>query len=157
MTSTTTQLALTQQAHNALRAHARASRRREHGGILVGYRTQDGLHIEDALLVHDHTAARTHYLRRGRVAKRVLEDYLDLHSDPVIGYVGEWHTHPVPAPPSTLDHAAMRLMSSKSKRPVALVVVALEHNQRDIHVYAMLSAPGRFLGRYDALVSVALP
>ncbi|MGF0308941.1 Mov34/MPN/PAD-1 family protein [Rhodococcus sp. IEGM1428] len=154
------QLSLTQQAHNALRAHARASRRCEYGGVLVGYRTQNGLHIEDALLVPDHTAARTHYLRRGRDATTVLAEYLDLQSDPVIGYVGEWHTHPAPAPPSAIDHAAMRLMSSKNKRPVALVVAALELNHRDIQLYAMLSTPSslprRLLGRYhDVLLDVA--
>lgn len=153
------QLDLTAQARDALRAGARASRRRERGGILVGYRTQTGLRIEDALLVPDQTAARTHYLRRAKDAARVLNDYLDNDLDPFVGYVGEWHTHPSPVPPSPTDRASMRLMSIRNKSPVALIVAALESNHRDVQIYAMMSAPDplthRLLGRHkDAAINL---
>lgn len=152
-------LDLTAQARDALRAGARASRRRERGGILVGFRTQTGLHIEDALLVPDQTAARTHYLRRAKDAARVLNDYLDGDTDPLVGYVGEWHTHPSPLPPSPTDRASMRLMSIRNKHPVALIVAALQSDRQDVQIYAMISAPKpltrRIVGRHgDATVAL---
>ncbi|UUZ60560.1 Mov34/MPN/PAD-1 family protein [Nocardioides sp. B-3] len=124
----------------------------EHGGILVGYRTPNGLHIEDALVVDDGTAARTHYVRRAKPAQQILVNYLAI-SDPLIGYVGEWHTHPLPQPPSPRDRRTMRLMAMRNSNPVALVVAALNPGTRHVRLHGLLSDPHpashRLLGKFS--------
>ena len=44
--------------------------------------------------------------------------------DDPIGYVGEWHSHPSPSGPSTVDRAAMRATARVSFNPIALLVFA---------------------------------
>lgn len=144
---------LSQQAHDSLRAAGRASRTTEQGGILVGYRTAQGVHVEDALAVTDDAAGRAHYVRRAKPAQRTLAAYLRT-SDPLIGYVGEWHTHPLPAPPSPRDRRTMRLMAIRNRNPVALIVVALDQGLEKVRFYTLLSDPHltghRLLGRFSA-------
>jgi hypothetical protein len=148
-------LLLTPQARDILRSAARASRHCERGGILVGYRTEMAIHVEDALTVSDRTAARTTYLRRSTPANRTLRDYMNVAEDPYIGYVGEWHTHPLPMPPSPTDRAAMRLMSMKNREPVALVVAARELDDRSVRFYGLASEPqpiaARMIGRHHVV------
>jgi integrative and conjugative element protein (TIGR02256 family) len=136
------------QARDALKAAARASSEREHGGILVGYRDTHGITIDDIIEVPDATAARTRYLRRESPARRALTSYLNRSGlDETLGYVGEWHTHPAPAPPSSTDHHAMRTMARRNGQPVALVVAALQADHRDVHLYALISSPERIRSR----------
>lgn len=144
---------LSEQAHDSLRAAGRASRTTERGGILVGYRTAQGVHVEDALTVTDDAAARAHYVRRSKPAQQTLAAYLRT-SDPLIGYVGEWHTHPLPLPPSPRDRRTMRLIAIRNSNPIALVVAALDQDLDQVQFYALLSEPyptsHRLLGRFSA-------
>ena len=45
--------------------------------------------------------------------------------DPRCGYVGEWHSHPAPQPPSATDRGALSAIVRQDRKPVALVVLAL--------------------------------
>ncbi|RMB57824.1 Mov34/MPN/PAD-1 family protein [Tessaracoccus antarcticus] len=142
------------QARDALTVAARASSEREHGGILIGYRDTHGITIDDIIEVTDTTATRTRYLRRENPARRALTAYLDRPGlEPTLGYVGEWHTHPAPAPPSSTDHHAMRTMVRRNRQPVALVVAALQSDRRNVHLYALISNPerihSRVFGQFD--------
>ncbi|KRE41610.1 hypothetical protein ASG74_13935 [Knoellia sp. Soil729] len=130
---------LSAQARDALRAAGRASRTRERGGILVGYMEGRTIVVEDALTVPDPRANRTAYVRRPGPAKEVLDNYLR-HTDALAGYVGEWHTHPEPAQPSPMDHAAMRAMTRRNQYPVAMVVAALRPGGT-VQFHALLGQP----------------
>jgi hypothetical protein len=136
-------LRLSEQASGNLHAAARGSRRREHGGILVGYRESGGLVVEDALTVTDESATHGGYLRRAKTAQAVLAKYLSHQVDPMIGYVGEWHTHPLPVPPSAADHASMAIMAIRNTEQIGLLVAALDHNFRTVSYYALATEPGR--------------
>lgn len=138
---------ITDQAVATLKAQARATRINERGGILVGYRTDTALHIHDALVVPDHAAAHTKYVRRGQGGQRVLEDWFHATGDPTIGYVGEWHTHPAPMPPSPTDLAAARIMCIKNRHPVALVVASLEAANNEVTLHAVLTRPDNVVRR----------
>lgn len=143
------------QARDALKVAARASSEREHGGILIGYRDTHGITIDDIIEVPDATAARTRYLRREDQARRALTAYLDRPGlEQALGYVGEWHTHPAPASPSSTDYHAMRTMARRNRQPVALVVAALQPDRRDVHLYVLISNSkrirARVFGQFDA-------
>lgn len=147
---TPARVALTPQARGALCVAARASRERERGGILVGYRRGLEVVVEDALTVPDLGADRTTYVRRPRPAAAVLDAYLR-HADPLVGYVGEWHTHPEPQPPSGTDHRAMRIMTRRNQDPVAMIVAACLP-KGTIELFALLGVPDswphRLAGRH---------
>jgi integrative and conjugative element protein (TIGR02256 family) len=151
-------LLLRSQARDALRAAARGSRTRERGGILVGYRQRRDVVVDDALTVPDPRANRTTYVRRPGPAKHVLDTYLR-HADACAGYIGEWHTHPQPEPPSHTDHAAMRTMTTRNRHPIAMVVAALQPDGT-VQFHALLSTPDNWphrLGGNHVPVPVAHP
>lgn len=141
-------VAISPQARDALKVAARASSTREHGGILIGYRETHGITIDDIIEVTDISATRTSYLRRENPARRVLAAYLDRPGlEQTLGYVGEWHTHPAPVPPSPTDHHAMRTMARRNRQPVTLVVAALQSDRRNVDLYALISNPKRIHSR----------
>jgi hypothetical protein len=110
--------------------------------------------VEDALAVGDPTAGRSNYLRRYRPADAALTEYLERLAEPGVdlhlGYVGEWHTHPLPLPPSPMDRAAMRTMTRKNRHPVAMVVVA-RHDDTTVSFHGLLSNPQSMRHRLSGL------
>lgn len=144
-----TTIFLAPQARDSLRAAARTSRDRERGGILIGYTTAEALFVDDALLVPDDTAGRAHYTRRFEPADDLLANYIRGSTDPLIGYVGEWHTHPESAPPSATDRAAMQQMTHRNRGGVALVVAALGFDGVSVEFFGLINhqrpAPLRLL------------
>lgn len=134
MVSTEPPLILSGQAWDALHAAAKASRRNEQGGVLIGWRLSDGLFIQEVLRIRDADAGPAHYKRSQRTAQHELDLRLRLHADKTIGYVGEWHTHPMPAPPSSTDRNSMRMMALRNRQPVALIVAARrDDTNADLH------------------------
>jgi integrative and conjugative element protein (TIGR02256 family) len=97
----------------------------ETGGILVGWRCDDNVHIADALVVHDSQAQFHTYRRAQEAAQEHLDAYLADHHDPNLGYVGEWHTHPLPQPPSLLDLHSLRGAARHLTDAIALLVIAV--------------------------------
>nr|WP_300144502.1 SAVED domain-containing protein [Propionicimonas sp.] len=95
----------------------------ETGGILLGYREGADVMVTHALVVEGSGASGDRYVRDDVEANRMLSEFLkDRGSDDFTGYVGEWHSHPAPSGPSSIDHAAMREIARTSGDPVALVV-----------------------------------
>lgn len=107
-------------------AAGRASAPREAGGILLGWATADGFELIDALVVPDGSASGTSYTRDSGAAQAALDDVLSTQpSGSPLGYIGEWHTHPAPCPPSPRDIRAMRSIARRlSTRPAVLLVAA---------------------------------
>lgn len=98
----------------------------ELGGILIGWwEGRDIAIVQDLLLVPDHEAGRSQYARRHAPAREILDDYVRSGDDPRLGYVGEWHSHPAPQPPSSIDRAELAAIVRQAHSPVAMVILAL--------------------------------
>ena len=118
----------------------------ELGGILVGWwEDHSKVVVQDLLPVPDQGAGRDHYERRHSPAQRVLDDYVLTNADPKCGYVGEWHSHPAPLPPSSIDRAVLRAIVRQVNHPVALVVLALGSDDV-VTVHGLVGCRG-WLGR----------
>lgn len=78
----------------------------EAGGVLIGRRIDGSLDtIVDAITrpVAADRRTRTSFHRSARAHQRLVDDAWT-KSGGVLGYVGEWHTHPEPHPtPSSID------------------------------------------------------
>lgn len=98
---------------------------REAGGILLGYREDGNVVVTDALIVDGIGSTTDRYVRDDVRANAVLAEFLAQRADDdLVGYVGEWHSHPAPSGPSPTDHAAMRATAKVSDSPIALLVYA---------------------------------
>jgi integrative and conjugative element protein (TIGR02256 family) len=95
----------------------------ETGGILLGFRAPGVIVISRALVVPDPRSSRHSYLLHGRRAQ-VLMAGARTDAPAVVGYVGEWHTHPADVPPSRTDERALGAAARMAAGPVALVVPA---------------------------------
>ncbi|HEY3546419.1 MAG TPA: Mov34/MPN/PAD-1 family protein [Propionicimonas sp.] len=95
----------------------------EAGGILIGHREGDGIVATDAIAVPGPTSRRNRYVRDDDRANELLRRYLAarLPGD-VIGYVGEWHSHPAPSGPSSIDIESLRAIVKAAHGPIALIV-----------------------------------
>jgi len=97
----------------------------EGGGILIGYRTLREVVVTHALEVPDHRADGRRYLRRRAPAQRVLDDLMSREpSSSLLGWVGEFHSHPADQPASQTDLLALRRDAVADGRPVALLIAA---------------------------------
>lgn len=95
----------------------------ETGGILLGFRTPDAIMITRTLVVPDPRSTGRSYLRQNRRARRLMAA-ASTDAPSVVGYVGEWHTHPADAPPSRTDQGALTATARMAAGPVALIVPA---------------------------------
>lgn len=111
------------------RAELRALNASPHelGGILVGW-WEGNLTavVVEFLPVADHAAGRSHYERRHAPAQGALDGYRRDRGDSRHGYVGEWHSHPAPQPPSRIDRLELNAIVRQSRKQVALVVLAID-------------------------------
>lgn len=98
----------------------------EVGGILVGW-WEGGIVavVHDFLTIPDHRAGHTHYERRHSVAQQFLDEYLGTGAGANAGYIGEWHSHPAPQPPSSIDRETLNGIVWQARHPVALVVLSM--------------------------------
>jgi len=104
---------------------ARAALPRETGGILVGWHEGDTVVVTDVLPVPDRRAGGRHYNRNHKRAQRVLDLHRKRTADENVGYVGEWHSHPAPQPPSHVDLNSLADLTEATDQTVALVVFAV--------------------------------
>ncbi|WP_214468209.1 Mov34/MPN/PAD-1 family protein [Microbacterium flavescens] len=106
--------------------HAREALPDETGGILTGWRVGAEVVIDAFIEVRDHRATRRGYWRRENRASRALAEYLQMADNPALGYVGEWHSHPLPQMASRTDIASIRSIAKQVPGPVALVVLMID-------------------------------
>lgn len=99
----------------------------ETGGILLGDRADGVVVVRRFLEVPDEAAGTTRYQRQHGPAQEALDRILGLEPpDSLLGYVGEWHSHPGPAGPSRQDVKELRASARRLKHPVALVALCRE-------------------------------
>jgi integrative and conjugative element protein (TIGR02256 family) len=122
------EITLSAEATETIRKAAWAAIPRETGGILIGWRggtSRLTVCVHTALVVEDQAAAHTTYeLNRDR-AQTALDAHIASQQDHNLGYVGEWHSHPAPQPPSPQDLRSLRASARLASGPVALVVPAV--------------------------------
>ncbi|TSD72230.1 hypothetical protein FFI39_015330 [Janthinobacterium sp. KBS0711] len=104
-----------------------AMHKTEAGGILLGYRRGDHLHIVEATC--PQTADRRSLFRFFRCDRYHLNTAIKRwqDSDSKIDYLGEWHTHPETFPsPSYIDLSEWRKISDRVLIPMVFMIVGMD-------------------------------
>jgi proteasome lid subunit RPN8/RPN11 len=110
---------------NALSLHASNAMPNEAGGILIGLRTDDGIHIADVVNVPSGHPEHARYISREQDREAALQRHMSAEPyDSPFGYVGMWHSHPAPVGPSPRDRATFMCASRSAPDALALIVVA---------------------------------
>lgn len=92
---------------------------------MLGYYTEIGPHVTEAHVVPDPRATRIRYRRDVVAAERILRARIRADDSDALGYIGEWHTHPLPIGPSTTDVHASGRLAVAGGHDIALLVLAL--------------------------------
>lgn len=96
---------------------------KETGGLLLGWwEGHDVVIVRHAVEVTDRRATSTSWVRRPRIARRVLRTALEEYSHPFLGYVGDWHVHPEVCAASSRDVDSIVDTSRQYEDPLVLVV-----------------------------------
>lgn len=101
---------------------------RETGGILAGFRTGDQVVVTRAAVVADASSSRREYRLLKRLAAEELAR-LKAVATPVVGFVGDWHTHPANVPPSSTDITSFELVAMAASDLVALIVLPFDRGE----------------------------
>lgn len=111
-----------------VRVIAEAAIPRETGGILLGHRGDDSeVIVRRFLEVPDEQAGPTQYRRRHAAAQAALDEVLALQPPgAVLGYVGEWHSHPGREGPNNQDVQELRECARRTRHAIALIVLSFE-------------------------------
>lgn len=102
----------------------RSSKTSEAGGVLIGYRRADHLHIVEATVPGPRDAGTRVSFRRDDLShqRRASACWQDSHG--YLDYLGEWHTHPEMSPsPSGTDLRAWQEVVAR--RPAEVFVFAI--------------------------------
>lgn len=98
----------------------------EVGGVMVGYRTENGIGVVELLPVPT-TFEIVGFHRSHERATEALNAYLDVSdADGLLGYVGEWHSHPSIHSASTQDLASLSSIASRSDSLVGMIVIGAD-------------------------------
>lgn len=117
----------------------------ETGGILLGWRDINRMHVARFIEVRDPNAKHVTYERNHAAAQAALKAMkAELPPGSLLGYVGEWHTHPALQPPSRQDRKELKALGRMTALPVAMIVIAT-NGVRQVQAYA-LAASGRTIG-----------
>ena len=111
----------------------------ETGGVLIGCEVAGRITISNAIEIPDRDARCDRYGVPAGAATTAVE--LTRASDPRVGYVGEWHSHPSPSPPSVTDQATMLDIAQNpdTANPVLLIVTP-DAAEPDIQVFVTTAA-----------------
>lgn len=109
-----------------LHAAAGSAVPRETGGLLLGWwDTRDAAEViivRHAIEVPDSRATPTSWVRRPRAAQAELSRALTDLDHPLLGYVGDWHSHPDAHMTSGRDRASLLNASLQYEHPVLLLI-----------------------------------
>ena len=98
----------------------------EVGGILVGYRTAEGLAVVDLLPVPTSIEIIAFHRSHTR-ATAALNAYLEISDGQgLLGYVGEWHSHPSIHSASDQDLESLSSIATRSGGIVGMIVVGAD-------------------------------
>ncbi|MDR6639428.1 SAVED domain-containing protein [Paenarthrobacter nitroguajacolicus] len=125
MTRDPARIELRPEASQTISAESAKNLPTEAGGILLGYHESATIVVTHALTVSSALASTNRYVRDDVKANAILKEFLkDRAKDDLVGYVGEWHSHPASVGPSLIDINALRAIAKTSQGPVAMIVRA---------------------------------
>jgi hypothetical protein len=106
-----------------LRAAAKAAAPEETGGLLLGWwQTEHAVLVRHAVEVTDRRATRSSWVRHPHRARRALARALTELAHPLLGYVGDWHSHPIHSIASGRDKISIADTSRQYPHPLVLLV-----------------------------------
>jgi proteasome lid subunit RPN8/RPN11 len=105
-----------------IRQLAAAAHPRETGGLLLGWWDQSAPIVCAAVEVPDSHAGRNRWTRHEERAATALAAALAASVEAYVGYVGEWHSHPLDLGPSSRDISELRRISRQYPLPIVLAV-----------------------------------
>jgi integrative and conjugative element protein (TIGR02256 family) len=111
---------------------ATAAAARETGGLLLGWWDDGALVVRHAVEAPDSQASRSSWNRRPGVAKQALSAALKELDHPLLGYVGDWHSHPEVCAASDRDTRSLAATSLQYADPLVLLV-HLPDRTLDVH------------------------
>jgi len=126
-------------------ADSLASHPMETGGVLLGWRAQNAVRIVRALTVPSPDRGPARYLRSKAAAETAIEAALADENDPLVGYVGEWHSHPRISASSVQDRREMQSLSALAEFPLALIVAAITKRGMRTRISGLTFHAGRQL------------
>lgn len=101
----------------------------ESGGILLGFRRQNHLHIADATSPNESDGQMRNFFSRSAHFHQSVARAKWKNSGGTIDYLGEWHTHPELGPtPSTIDKRGWLRISRFRKAPMVFIIVGERNN-----------------------------
>lgn len=102
---------------------AEAALPNESGGILLGHRQGNDVLVDRAIQVPTQRPSRARYVRSHHAAQSLLNQALRERTTELVGWVGEWHSHPSPSGPSPRDLREISRLARQDGQAVALVVL----------------------------------
>ena len=125
---------ITEAAQQAAIEAAKAAHPQETGGILIGVLANSNPWITHAIELPSTQGGPTHYTVPRGTTQAVTTAR---KQDPRVGYLGEWHTHPIDTGPSSTDRATMRHLAwfGTTISPVLLVIRRRPDDTRHLDVH----------------------
>lgn len=117
---------LAESASATLRGLARSADPNETGGILLGVHNAGRPWITHAAEIPSRERGRSHYRLPADTTTAAVARARE--TDPRLGYLGEWHSHPSDVGPSPTDRATMRRLALRHPRTGLVLIVV---RQRD--------------------------
>lgn len=131
---------VSERAQEVIRQAARGAFPDETGGVLLGAVVDRCLVVAKAVEIKDVDATPISYrVGEGKVAEEVTRSR---DGDRRLGYVGEWHSHPLGTGPSPKDTVMMLnlVAESDTETPVLLLVHPQEDIGKDLHGFVTTAA-----------------
>ncbi|MDA8317117.1 MAG: Mov34/MPN/PAD-1 family protein [Actinomycetota bacterium] len=134
--SATTELLLAESAEAVLVRAAAAAHPSETGGLLLGARSGQRPWVTHVLEVPSARPSPAHYVLPAGFTHPLIACARRVNRR--LGYLGEWHVHPVDAGPSRTDSRTMRRLSSHAAKPPILLLARLTPGGYDLegHVWS---------------------
>jgi integrative and conjugative element protein (TIGR02256 family) len=105
---------LVSSAAEAMRRESRRRYPRETGGILIGSMEASWLNVFHVVGPGPHAYhGLRRFVRDGNYAQQELDAHY-IASEGQVDYIGEWHSHPLPAGPSPQDRASLSWISANT-------------------------------------------
>lgn len=116
-------LLLSEEAFAAITNAASAAHPLETGGVLVGVYVDGRPWVTQAVEIPTSDRGRSHYRIPAGTTQPAVK--ASRAADSRLGYLGDWHSHPADAEPSTIDLASLAMVSyRRPRRPNPTMVVA---------------------------------
>lgn len=106
----------------AMHEDAERAAPKETGGLLLGWWDGDRIIIEDVTEVTDAGATSNSWMRHEGLAQKSLGGILATSTNELLGYVGDWHSHPADCSASGPDIYALKRASKQYQLPIVLIV-----------------------------------